>query len=96
MRRIIEYLLDVDNYTAELASSVLHGGAATASDLAREFGVTRQAIHRKLVDCCTRHPELRKLFITRLFRCRRILSDSARLKARKERNEDESQMEFEF
>ncbi|MGE4300846.1 MAG: hypothetical protein AB7F40_04495 [Victivallaceae bacterium] len=89
VRQIVDYLLDIDNYSAELLSEVLHGGANTSSDLARKFGVSRQAIHRKLVDCCTSHPELRKLFITRLYRCRRILRDS-------ERKCNPNQMEFNF
>ena len=81
--QVMEFLLDLDNYTAELLHEVLHGNCATASDLARKFGVSRQAIHRKIVDCCTLHPELRKLFITRLYRCRRMMRDSKRLEMRK-------------
>lgn len=98
--RIMEFLLDVDNYSAELASEVLHGNCNSSSDLARRFGVSRQAIHRKLIDCCTEHPELRKLFITRLTRCRRILTDSERLKKQSELKRQkqlaDGQMEFDF
>ena len=98
--RIMEFLLDVDNYSAELVSEVLHGNCSSSSDLAKHFGVSRQAIHRKLVDCCTRHPELRKLFITRLTRCRRILTDSERIKKQDERllerKREDGQMEFDF
>lgn len=90
--QIMEYLLDIDNYTAELASIILHSEANTAADLAKRLGVSRQAVHRKLIDCCTRHPELRKLFITRLYRCRRILKDSKRL----EPKTDPKQMKFDF
>ena len=91
-RTIMEFLLDLDNYTAELVSEVLHGGCCTSSDLAKKFGVSRQAIHRKLVDCCTEHPELRKLFISRLYRCRRIMRNSERLEQKRNQN----QMEFNF
>lgn len=91
--QVMEFLLDLDNYTAELLHEVMHGGCATASDLARKFGVSRQAVHRKIVDCCTLHPELRKLFIARLYRCRRILHDSKRLKVKEK---DPAQMEFNF
>lgn len=99
--RVMEFLLDVDNYTAELVSAVLHGNCNTTSDLGEKFGVSRQAIHRKIVDCCTQHPELRKLFYTRLYNCRRILTDSARLtkqkeKAAKKSGCNENQMEFSF
>ena len=91
-RRIMEFLLDLDNYTAELLSEIMHGDVSSASDLARKMGVSRQAVHRKIVDCCTLHPELRRLFITRLYRCRRLLTDSKRLSKKKNQN----QMEFDF
>ena len=94
--RVMEFLMDLDNYTAELLHEVLYGGCSTTSDLAKKFGVSRQAIHRKIIDCCTLHPELRQLFITRLYRCRRILSDSDRLKKLKGRRENPDQMELEF
>ena len=94
VRRVIEFLLDIDNYSAELLSEVLHGNANTTSDLARKFGVSRQAIHRKIVDCCTLHPELRKLFIARLYNCRRIMRDSERIN--KLRNKNSQQMRFNF
>ena len=86
-RRVMEFLLDIDNYSAELLHAVLHGDCATSSDLARKFGISRQAVHRKIVDCCTLHPELRKLFITRLYRCRRLLTDSRRLTQQREKRE---------
>lgn len=99
--RIMEFLLDVDNYTAELVSAVLHGNCNTTADLGEKFGVSRQAIHRKIVDCCTEHPELRKLFYTRLYNCRRILTDSSRLTKQKEKaarrtGAHKDQMEFDF
>ena len=92
VRRVMGFLLDLDNYTAELVSDVLHGDVSTASELAKKRGITRQAVHRKIIDCCTQYPELRKLFITRLYRCRRILRDSKRLKPK----HDPNQMEFNF
>lgn len=96
VRRVMEFLMDIDNYSAELLSEVLHGNANTASDLARKFGVSRQAIHRKIVDCCTAHPELRKLFITRLYRCRRIMQNSKRMAERVTQKQNPNQMEFNF
>lgn len=92
VRRVMEFLLDLDNYTAELVSDVLHGEVSTTSDLARKRGISRQAVHRKIVDCCTQYPELRKLFIARLYRCRRILRDSKRLRPK----HDPNQLEFNF
>jgi hypothetical protein len=83
VRQIMEFLLDIDNYTAELLSAVLHDPECTsASALARKFGIARQSMHRKLIDCCHQHPHLRKLFITRLTRCRRILTNSSRIEKR--------------
>lgn len=92
--QILEFLLDVDNYTAELVSEVLHGNCNTTSALGRKFGVSRQAIHRKLQDCCTEHPQLRKLFLTRLYNCRRLLTDSDRLTRQRAKRKDENQMEL--
>lgn len=90
VRQVMEFLLDIDNYTAELLSAVLHDPQCTsASALARKFGVARQSMHRKLIDCCHLHPELRSLFITRLTRCRRILTNSSRID-RKDRNKKEN------
>ena len=92
VRRVMEFLLDLDNYTAELVSDVLHGDVSTTSEIARKRGISRQAVHRKIIDCCTQYPELRQLFIARLYRCRRILRDSKRLKPK----HDPNQLEFNF
>lgn len=95
--QILEFLLDVDNYTAELVSEVLHGNCNTTTALGEKFGVSRQAIHRKLQDCCTEHPQLRKLFYTRLYNCRRILTDSDRLTKQRQKyasKRDENQLEL--
>ena len=100
VRRIMEFLLDIDNYTAELVHDVLHGDVSCASELAKKRGISRQAIHRKIVDCCTEHPELRKLFITRLYRCRRLLTDSRRLTEQRKKHSaaeaDDLQRRFDF
>lgn len=83
LRQVMEFLLDIDNYTAELLHEVLHGDCNTTSALAKKFGISRQAVHRKIVDTCTVYPQLRSLFITRLYRCRRIMTNSARLEKQK-------------
>ena len=79
----MEFLLDIDNYTAELLHEVLHGDCDTTSALAKKFGISRQAVHRKIVDTCTLYPQLRGLFISRLYRCRRIMHNSSRLEKQK-------------
>ena len=96
VRQVMEYLLDIDNYTAELLHEVLHGGCNTTSAIARKFGISRQAVHRKIVDCCTEFPELRKLFISRLYRCRRIMRHSSRLEKQKQAKINPNQQEFNF
>jgi hypothetical protein len=47
-------------------------------------------MHRKLIDCCHQHPHLRKLFITRLTRCRRILTNSSRIERRDQRIQEQN------
>jgi hypothetical protein len=95
VRQVLEFLLDIDNYTAELVSAVLYDpDCCSASALARKFGIARQSMHRKLIDCCTLHPELRKLFITRLTRCRRILTNSARVERTREKNKAQKAMQI--
>lgn len=97
LKEVLEFLLDVDNYTAELVHEVLRGNCNTASDLAKKFGISRQAIHRKLIDACTLHPQFRQLFISRLYRCRRVLSDSERIQKIKNHNKKNiDQLTFNF
>ena len=89
VRQVLEFLLDIDNYTAELVSAVLHDPQCTSSSaLARKFGIARQSMHRKLIDCCHQHPQLRTLFITRLTRCRRMLTNSSRIERRDQKNKE--------
>lgn len=93
-RQVLEFLLDIDNYTAELLHEVLHGNCNTTSQLAAKFGVSRQAIHRKIVDACTLYPNLRKLFMVRLYRCRRIMHDSDRLQKQRMSRYNPNQQEL--
>ncbi len=78
--QLLEFMLRIDDYSLDILSQVLAGNLNTASEVAKSFGVSRQAIHRKLVDSCTLHPELRKIFQAHLYRCRRILQDRDRRK----------------
>ncbi len=94
IRQVMEFLLDIDNYTAELLHEVLHGDCDTTSKIARKFGISRQAVHRKIVDTCTLYPQLRSLFITRLYRCRRIMHDSTRLEKQKNAKHNPLQQEL--
>lgn len=94
LRQVMEFLLDIDNYTAELLHEVLHGDCDTTSALAKKFGISRQAVHRKIVDTCTLYPQLRGLFISRLYRCRRIMTNSARLEKQKATKQNPLQQEL--
>lgn len=78
---ILAFLSRVDDYTLDVLSSVLGGDARTSSGIAREMGVSRQAVHRKLAWAVEHYPELRPLLNVYLRRCQRIVS------ARQERRE---------
>jgi hypothetical protein len=73
MLRLLEYILNVDEYSLTLVINAISGKTRTASDLARIQNVSRQAIHRKLIDTCGRYPELKELLLGNLYRCKRIM-----------------------
>lgn len=93
LQQLLAFMLRIDDYTLDILAQVLSGDMNTASDVARSFGVSRQAIHRKLVDSCTMHPELRKIFQAHLYRCKRILKDR---EARKYRKETKAEQQLEL
>lgn len=87
-------LLSLDDYELRIMLQVVRGRHTSLASLARVFGVTRQAMHRKLADACWRHPELAALLEAHLRRCRRVL---ACRKARpNQRVTDDRQMTFDF
>ena len=71
---ILAFLARVDDYTLEILSSVLGGNATTSSGIARELGISRQAVHRRLGWAVEHYPELRPLLNVYLRRCERIVS----------------------
>lgn len=79
VRMVMNFLMSCDRYTLKLLQACLEEDVSTLADLGRQVGVSRQAVHRKLVDSCTEHPELREFFIAKLPRCSRLLRDSARI-----------------
>lgn len=73
MAVLVRLLLSLDDYELEILMRVVHGRYASLSELARVFGVSKQAMHRKLTDACAAHPELASLLGAHLRRCRRVL-----------------------
>ena len=73
MIELVRFLCTIDDLTIELLDATLNGQARSAAEIGRAIGVTRQAVHRKLVDECCRHQELVGFFGLHLKRCRRIL-----------------------
>lgn len=72
MIRLMEFMLRIDDYSLSLIENVINRNIITASDVARVYKVSRQAIHRKLIDSCRKNPELRTMFRASLYRCKRL------------------------
>lgn len=100
MRRVMQWLLSMDDFTLDILSRLAGGGIDSASDLARAMGVRRQAVHRKLVDMCAEHPELCDMLRGYLPKCRRIAehrrSGRNRQHFRRRAGDEGRQMEFNF
>ena len=95
MAVMVRLLLSLDDYELQIMENVVHGRFCSLSELSRVFGVSKQAMHRKLSDSCFRHPQLASLLGVHLRRCRRVLQcRKARPNQRNVR--DERQMEFDF
>lgn len=75
MLRLMEFMFRIDDYSLAIIEKVLNRNLITASDAARVFKVSRQAIHRKLLDSCRKNPELRNLLHANLYRCKRLRED---------------------
>lgn len=75
MIRLMEFMLRIDDYSLSLVENVISRNIITASDAARVYKVSRQAVHRKLLDSCRKYPELRMLFRASLYRCKRLRDD---------------------
>ncbi len=93
MQHLLEFFLRIDDYSLAIVLSVLNDNMMNASQAARVFKVSRQAIHRKLVDSCAKHPELAGLLRANLYRCKRL---SEITQEDKNLQPTDNQMEFEF
>lgn len=100
MRYMLEFLLrDVDDYSLAIVECALRSDCTSAADLARAFNVSREAMHRKLIDVCRAYPPLATVLRCVLHRCARLANPETRetIAGRRVRQtEDETQMEFDF
>jgi len=104
LRRLLEFMLrDIDDYSLAIVECALRTDCTSAADLARAFDVSREAIHRKLIDCCAKNPQIGYLLRSVLYKCA-ILADPeirSRISGRRTKpdqinNNDKNQMEFNF
>ncbi len=73
LEAILRFLLrEVDDYSLAVAMCVLREGHTMASETARAFGVSREAMHRKIVDSCRKFPVLAALLKGALYRCKKL------------------------
>lgn len=105
MQHMLEFMLrGVDDYSLAIVECVLREEHTTASQVAKAFGVSREAMHRKLIDSCRQYPYLAEMLRSTLYRCK-MLADPARrgsIAGRRKRDVDQGQgekkeqMEFVF
>lgn len=91
MLHMLEFLLrDVDDYTLAIVECALREDLTTASEIAKAFNVSREAIHRKVVDACKRYPHLADVLRCTLRRCKMLAdpANRARIKGRKVKSID--------
>jgi len=99
MKQVMGFLLRIDDYSLQILSEIVKNSKTNdtmASDVARNFGVSRQAIHRKIRDSCVKYPELRGLFKLYLYRCKSIVNGrvNGRKNDKKEYNSREQELKF--
>jgi hypothetical protein len=100
---LLEYLFrGVDDYSLAIVLCALREDCHSTTDLARAFSVSREAIHRKLLDCCALHPELGYLLRSVLYRCSTLSNPAVRPTISGRRTQkttaktDNTNMEFDF
>lgn len=76
---LLEFLFrGVDDYSLSIVLCAMREDCHSAAEIARAFNVSREAIHRKLLDCCALHPELGFLLRSVLYRCANLSKPSLR------------------
>lgn len=74
--KLMMFMLRIDDYSLGVVESVINGNLLTASDAAKAFNVSRQAMHRKIVDSVRKHGELRAIFKINLSRCKKLRDEN--------------------
>lgn len=92
------FILHLDNYTlgilAEIISPSKAGTRLSCAEISRIHGISRQGMHRKLIDTVRKSPELSSLLACVLMKVRKARSD---FRAAENHTASESaQMEFPF
>lgn len=96
------FLVGVDDYSLAIVLCAMREDNHSAADLARAFDVSREAMHRKLLDTCQKHPEIGFMLRGVLQRCvclskpelRRTIAGRRTDQTENELNQN--QMEFDF
>ena len=104
MRHMLEFLLrDVDDYSLAIVECALRTGCSSNAELARAFCVSREAMHRKLIDTCRAYPPLASVLRCILYRCARLANPDnresiagRRVQKKSNINNSNKQMEFKF
>jgi hypothetical protein len=91
--KLMEFMLRIDDYSLGIVESVINGNLMTVSDAARVFKVSRQAMHRKILDSVRKHPELKNLFRANLYRCKKLRNEHLN-HGENQRNKEREQMEL--
>ena len=65
-------LREVDDYTLSIAEEMLRGSHESAASIAKVFGVSREAMNRKIYDSCRKYPQLAVVFRGCLHKCARL------------------------
>lgn len=90
MLAMLEFILRIDDYSLAIIKSIISKNSLTSSDVAKAFGVSRQAMHRKILDSIRRNPELKAVFMSTLYRCKSFRGDQSR----EDNNKPVQQMEL--
>lgn len=96
----LNYILHLDDYTlgilAEIIAPTQHGKRYTVADLARIHGISRQGMHRKMVDIARKSPELSSLLAITLRKIRYARQKFTSPCVRKKSPSTVEQMKFQF
>ena len=95
MKQVLGFLLRIDDYSLALLSEIITKNKSTASSVAKDLAVSRQAIHRKIRDSCLKFPELREVFKLYLYRCKSIIRrKNGRDLKNKHNNREQPELKF--